>query len=103
MIRRPPRSTLFPYTTLFRSGGVAVDPVRQIAVVPVNRIGAVVQLIPREGFHHERAMAEDKRLGHDYEYNGMWGTPDVMRRRMVLSPSGLPGTPPPFRTLAPID
>src|SRR2546422_5589549 len=29
MIRRPPRSTLFPYTTLFRSEGVvpaAVDP-----------------------------------------------------------------------------
>src|SRR3712207_8321641 len=26
MIRRPPRSTLFPYTTLFRSGVVAVQP-----------------------------------------------------------------------------
>src|SRR5258708_29737364 len=26
MIRRPPRSTLFPYTTLFRSLGDAVDP-----------------------------------------------------------------------------
>src|SRR3712207_7716186 len=25
MIRRPPRSTLFPYTTLFRSGLVVVD------------------------------------------------------------------------------
>src|SRR3712207_8013709 len=25
MIRRPPRSTLFPYTTLFRSGTVAED------------------------------------------------------------------------------
>src|SRR4051794_41747671 len=25
MIRRPPRSTLFPYTTLFRSLGVNVD------------------------------------------------------------------------------
>src|SRR3712207_7747912 len=25
MIRRPPRSTLFPYTTLFRSGGMAHD------------------------------------------------------------------------------
>src|SRR5947208_6147077 len=25
MIRRPPRSTLFPYTTLFRSRHVAVD------------------------------------------------------------------------------
>src|SRR3712207_7413506 len=26
MIRRPPRSTLFPYTTLFRSGDVFVFP-----------------------------------------------------------------------------
>src|SRR5690349_23936794 len=25
MIRRPPRSTLFPYTTLFRSGGAEGD------------------------------------------------------------------------------
>src|SRR2546427_9142231 len=25
MIRRPPRSTLFPYTTLFRSGGARVQ------------------------------------------------------------------------------
>src|SRR5262249_61040300 len=25
MIRRPPRSTLFPYTTLFRSGGAATS------------------------------------------------------------------------------
>src|SRR3712207_8986324 len=25
MIRRPPRSTLFPYTTLFRSGGTEDD------------------------------------------------------------------------------
>src|SRR3712207_8275997 len=26
MIRRPPRSTLFPYTTLFRSGGGSTNP-----------------------------------------------------------------------------
>src|SRR2546430_9703764 len=26
MIRRPPRSTLFPYTTLFRSTGPAIPP-----------------------------------------------------------------------------
>src|SRR3712207_7228441 len=26
MIRRPPRSTLFPYTTLFRSSGLMKDP-----------------------------------------------------------------------------
>src|SRR3712207_8947772 len=28
MIRRPPRSTLFPYTTLFRSGADGNEPVR---------------------------------------------------------------------------
>src|SRR2546422_6886794 len=42
MIRRPPRSTLFPYTTLFRSGFVdaaahfrhdAVDDLNQVVVV----------------------------------------------------------------------
>src|SRR5260370_17232964 len=30
MIRRPPRSTLFPYTTLFRSVGRAVSPIAPI-------------------------------------------------------------------------
>src|SRR3712207_8673248 len=29
MIRRPPRSTLFPYTTLFRSHGAEGAPIRQ--------------------------------------------------------------------------
>src|SRR5438093_9590760 len=31
MIRRPPRSTLFPYTTLFRSRGTAADQTRRVA------------------------------------------------------------------------
>src|SRR5438270_4745131 len=38
MIRRPPRSTLFPYTTLFRSGGhtlTAVDLTNAAAPVPL--------------------------------------------------------------------
>src|SRR2546427_8524459 len=30
MIRRPPRSTLFPYTTLFRSAGGAADPRHEV-------------------------------------------------------------------------
>src|SRR4051794_41602515 len=37
MIRRPPRSTLFPYTTLFRSGEPAVAPEpRELAVLAVH-------------------------------------------------------------------
>src|SRR2546426_5257954 len=35
MIRRPPRSTLFPYTTLFRSGCI-------FALVPVSSLSAGV-------------------------------------------------------------
>src|SRR2546427_9256387 len=31
MIRRPPRSTLFPYTTLFRSANAIVHEVRPVA------------------------------------------------------------------------
>src|SRR5688572_31200110 len=33
MIRRPPRSTLFPYTTLFRSGPAQVTRLARVAVV----------------------------------------------------------------------
>src|SRR3712207_8139030 len=34
MIRRPPRSTLFPYTTLFRSAAPRAHPVRVHHLVP---------------------------------------------------------------------
>src|SRR2546422_7640695 len=40
MIRRPPRSTLFPYTTLFRSpqdGAALLDPVAEVADEPALR------------------------------------------------------------------
>ncbi|MEP6919421.1 MAG: PQQ-binding-like beta-propeller repeat protein, partial [Acidobacteriota bacterium] len=84
-------------------GGVAIDPVRAIAVVPVNRVAAMVQLIPREGFDLAGAQADEQRLGEGFEYNVMQGTPYIMRRRILLSPSRLPCTPPPFGTLIAID
>src|SRR6476646_11458455 len=34
MIRRPPRSTLFPYTTLFRSAAIAADRVETVEDEP---------------------------------------------------------------------
>src|SRR2546426_10576734 len=43
MIRRPPRSTLFPYTTLFRS------------TLPITRDGQLVQLV-QVGMPLERAQ-----------------------------------------------
>jgi quinoprotein glucose dehydrogenase len=84
-------------------GGVAVDPVREIAIVPVNRLAATVQLIPREGFDLARARAAEQRLGEGYEYNFMRGTPYIMRRRILLAPSRIPCTPPPFGTLVAIN
>jgi quinoprotein glucose dehydrogenase len=84
-------------------GGLAVDTERQIAVVPVNRIPAMVQLLPRETVKMQEALSEDRRLGREYEYNMMEGTPYVMRRRILVSPSGLPCSPPPFGALVAID
>src|SRR3712207_8657671 len=62
MIRRPPRSTLFPYTTLFRS-----DRAKVLALV-VERDEVAVLL-----FSHEQeieqanraALLELRKLGHD--------------------------------------
>jgi quinoprotein glucose dehydrogenase len=76
-------------------GGVAFDSERQIVVVPVNRLAALVQLIPRE--HHDPSRNEA-----GWEYAPMRGTPYVMRRRILLSPLGLPCTAPPFGTLVAI-
>src|SRR5690242_21054465 len=39
MIRRPPRSTLFPYTTLFRSDGLAI-----IRILKWKLVGAALQI-----------------------------------------------------------
>ena len=84
-------------------GGVAIDPERQIAVVPVNRHASMMQLIPRDEYDAERFKADDQRLGMDYEYNPMRGTPYVMRRQSLNSPFGLPCTPPPFGALVAVD
>lgn len=82
-------------------GGVAVDPVRQIAVVPVNRIAAAVQLIPREEYRRRRNEPAYRLSGS--QYTDMRGTPYVMRRELLLGPSGAPCTPPPFGALVAID
>jgi len=44
MIRRPPRSTLFPYTTLFRSGIRIVG----YLAIPINISAAVALLVVSE-------------------------------------------------------
>ncbi|HMJ58854.1 MAG TPA: pyrroloquinoline quinone-dependent dehydrogenase [Gemmatimonadales bacterium] len=85
-------------------GGVAIDVGRALAVVPVNTVPAMVQLFPAEGFNGDSIRREDAQRGlTDFEYTRMRGTPYVMRRRLILGPSGLPCTPPPFGALVAVN
>jgi quinoprotein glucose dehydrogenase len=82
-------------------GGLAFDPVRQIAVVPVNRFAARVQLIRLDQLDTADLMRNEMRLGD--EYTRMHGTPYVMRRNMVNVNGGVPCTPPPWGALVAIN
>src|SRR2546427_7927395 len=52
MIRRPPRSTLFPYTTLFRSQGAR----------PLARAGGQAGEAAAHGWHDERSEEHTSEL-----------------------------------------
>src|SRR3712207_7627558 len=59
MIRRPPRSTLFPYTTLFRSSRRV--PARGVALAPTHA-GRPPAAPPRDPSLLPRAGAGDQRV-----------------------------------------
>src|SRR3712207_8605685 len=69
MIRRPPRSTLFPYTTLFRSGLGRVE--APVAAKQDGDLGGVLaagdfhfpDLLPRRRIDHRQAAAAE--VGRD--------------------------------------
>jgi quinoprotein glucose dehydrogenase len=85
-------------------GGVAIDEGRGVAVVPVNRVPAVIQLIPAEGFNGDSMSREDAARGiKNWEYTRMGGTPYIMRRRIIIGPAGVPCTPPPFGSLVAVN
>lgn len=82
-------------------GGLAFDRARSIAVIPVNRLASMVQLIPVDQMDTAQARQNASRLGD--EYTRMHGTPYVMRRRIITAESGLPCSPPPWGALVAID
>src|SRR5262245_65384761 len=61
MIRRPPRSTLFPYTTLFRSERRSARPQRPVATPPDYGpgVGRGAGVVPREGRDRGRRRSEE--------------------------------------------
>src|SRR2546425_13104554 len=65
MIRRPPRSTLFPYTTLFRSQRVEQPPpIAQVAEDPADRRGGGLD---QGGGDHDAVVQAALRLPQDVD------------------------------------
>src|SRR2546428_1884092 len=63
MIRRPPRSTLFPYTTLFRS--TASGPAEQIPAGAVGAHAVTEEALvrPAAGQEHRPGAVAEQRIG----------------------------------------
>src|SRR3989454_12058072 len=79
MIRRPPRSTLFPYTTLFRSRAVAhPDPSVAFSEKLMTDL-KVVQDWQEYGAQVQSALSPfvAKRNGHDVEMLGSYATAEL--------------------------
>src|SRR5256885_14556081 len=79
MIRRPPRSTLFPYTTLFRSGtkglqftGATDEPMESGDLIPDNLSG-LPEFVEERRKMHEKRMRKLDGLRKDTPRPEIWG------------------------------
>src|SRR3712207_5909956 len=59
MIRRPPRSTLFPYTTLFRSAYVAFDRVGHHHFFPDSHWIELIRFVLDQGYQERVLLSHD--------------------------------------------
>src|SRR5437660_5041258 len=66
MIRRPPRSTLFPYTTLFRSGGDAQPDIGRKRPVRRQRLAREPQRVRCEGQREGQPDRKSTRLNSSH-------------------------------------
>src|SRR5258708_22504275 len=81
MIRRPPRSTLFPYTTLFRSGtGVVGILLYGHDPAYVAYKGASMALSASDALHAEAHITPDRSEEHTSELQ----SPDHLVCRLLL-------------------
>ena len=78
-------------------GGSAYDPTRNLLVINMNSIAHHIQLIPTD------RVDEARKVFHDQEVAPQIGAPFGVKRQVLLSPFGIPCTPPPWGVLAAVD
>src|SRR5258708_14371769 len=81
MIRRPPRSTLFPYTTLFRSNHMSIRPIPRLA--PVVRSFALASVMGTAHHGREGERTHDRRERSE-EHTSELQSPDHLVCRLLL-------------------
>lgn len=79
-------------------GSAAYDPSRNLLVINMNNMAHAVRLYRKT--HDDQETPE---VGEDIETAPMEGAPYAMSRETVMSPLGLPCTPPPWGVLAGVD
>src|SRR5258708_16074040 len=89
MIRRPPRSTLFPYTTLFRSPAYdlvdGVVPAHVLADGEQRAIGPEYSSRVQPARAGEHALGRAQRVGHrSEEHTSELQSPDHLVCRLLL-------------------
>src|SRR2546426_8854481 len=83
MIRRPPRSTLFPYTTLFRSReGAPQDVVRALRLRIVRRIALRGERSAEQ--RCDSRHGDDRRVGRSEEHRSELQSPCNLVCRLLL-------------------
>src|SRR5256885_6268165 len=81
MIRRPPRSTLFPYTTLFRSAQLKRQPVDRRAAVENDRLAVLDHCCRPRG---DRVLLIHLNRGRSEEHTSELQSPCNLVCRLLL-------------------
>src|SRR5258708_26436393 len=85
MIRRPPRSTLFPYTTLFRSvDHLAVVHGDVLVLRDQVLVGGAVEVRDDQALLALGVLAERDRAGRSEEHTSELQSPDHLVCRLLL-------------------
>ena len=89
---------LYPFTGGGANwGSTSFDPARNLLVVNMNNLAHHIMLFDSEELKNVR------KVFHDQEVSPQQGAPFGMKREMLLSPFGLPCTPPPWGIIAGVD